>query len=124
MAAADKILIRDLRVRAIVGLNDWEREQPQDVVLQLTLFGDLARAGATDEIADTVNYRDLTKAVLAYVESSRHYLIEALAAEVARLCICEHGVARVVVRVEKPGALRFADSVGVEIERRREDFGG
>jgi FolB domain-containing protein len=124
MASDDKILIRDLRARAIVGINDWEREQPQEVIVQLTLFGDLAPAGATDDIADTVNYRSLAKAVIAHIEASRHYLVEALAGAIARLCVVEHGVPRVVVRVEKPGALRFAASVGVEIERRREDFTG
>ncbi len=124
MGSDDRILIRDLRVRAVIGINDWEREQPQDVVIQLTVFGDLARAGESDDIADTLNYRALAKAVIAYAETSRHFLVEAMAAAIARLCIVEHGAPRVVVRVEKPGALRFADSVGVEIERRREDFIG
>jgi len=62
--------------------------------------------------------------VIEYVESSSHYLVESLATALARLCVVEHGAARVRVRVEKPGALRFADSVGVEIERRRRDFAG
>jgi FolB domain-containing protein len=122
VAVGDKILIRDLRARGIVGINDWEREQPQEVVVQLTLFRDLSRAATTDDIGDTLNYRSLAKDVIAYIEGSRHFLVEALAAGIARLCVLEHGAVRVVVRVEKPGALRFADSVGVEIERRREDF--
>lgn len=122
MAADDRILIRDLRIRTLVGINDWEREQPQEVAVRLTLFGDLARAGEMDDIADTCNYRTLAKAVIGYVEGSRHDLVEALAAGIARLCVIAHGVPRVVVRVEKPGALRFAETVGVEIERRREDF--
>lgn len=122
MSADDKILVRNLLVRGIVGINDWEREKKQDILVDLELARDLAAAGASDDVGDTLNYRTLTKAVIAYVEDSSHYLVEALATEIARICI-EHGAARVRVRVEKPGALRFAESVGVEIERSRDDLG-
>jgi len=117
----DCIFIRDLLVRGILGINDWEREQPQDILLNLTLFTDLRRAGFSDDIADTVNYRTVTKGILAMVEASTRYTAEALAADIADLCLREPGVVRVRVRVEKPGALRFAHSVGVEIERERSD---
>ena len=123
MASGDRILIRELRLRGIIGINDWERETEQEIVVHLALHGDLAPAGASDDIADTVNYRTLTKDVIACVESSSHFLVEALATEIARICCVGHGVERAVVRVEKPGALRFAASVGVEIERTRADFG-
>ncbi len=119
----DRILIRDLLVRGILGVNDWEREQPQDILLNLTLFTDLRRAAASDDIADTVNYRTVTKKVLAHFEQTTRYTVEALAEDIARLCLEEPGVERVRVRVEKPGALRFARSVGVEIERERGDSG-
>lgn len=118
----DCIVVRDLRLRGIVGINDWEREKEQEIVVQLTLYRDLRAAGVSDDIADTVNYRTLTKDVIAYVESSSHFLVEALATAIARICCLDHGVERAVVRVEKPGALRFADSVGVEIERTKADF--
>lgn len=123
MARKDRILIRDLRLRGIVGINDWEREKEQDIVINLTIFLDMSAAGATDRIDDALNYRTLTKAIIGYVETSRHYLVEALATAIARICIVEHGASRVRVRVEKPGALRFAESVGVEIERTQEAFG-
>ena len=119
---ADRILIRDLRVRGIIGLNDWEREKEQDILINLTLEVDCRAAGASDDVADTLNYRTLTKAVIAYAETSAHYLVEALAAGIARICLVDFAAERAVVRVEKPGALRFADSVGVEISRRRADF--
>ena len=119
----DEIQIRDLLVRAILGVNDWEREQPQDVLVNLILFADLRRAGASDDITDTVNYRTIAKKVIAHVESAGRYTVEALAADIARLCLAEPGVERVRVRVEKPGALRFARSVGVEIERSAADLG-
>lgn len=118
----DRILIKDLLVRGILGINDWEREQPQDILLNLTLFSDLRRAGFSDDIADTVNYRTVTKKILAHVEVSTRYTVEALATDIARLCLQEAGVTRVHVRLEKPGALRFARSVGVQIDRTHEDF--
>ncbi len=118
----DRVFVRDLRLRGIVGINDWEREKLQDIVVNLQLFGDFRRAGESDEIDDALNYRTITKDVIAHVESSSHYLVERLATELARICVVEHGAPRARVRVEKPGALRFADSVGVEIERTRQDF--
>jgi FolB domain-containing protein len=118
----DEIHIRDLLVRGILGVNDWEREQPQDILVNLTLVADLRRAGISDDIADSVNYRTVAKKVIAHVESAHRFTVESLAADLARLCLEEPGVQRVRVRVEKPGALRFARSVGVEIERSAGDF--
>ncbi|MDX1503829.1 MAG: dihydroneopterin aldolase [Thermoanaerobaculia bacterium] len=118
----DRILIRDLRLRTIVGLNDWEREKRQEVVINITLHADLRPAGRSDQIGDSINYRSLTKAVIAHVEESSHYLVEAMAEKIAEIAIRDHGAPAAEVRVEKPGALRFADSVGVEIVRTREDF--
>jgi FolB domain-containing protein len=120
--SGDKILIRDLQVRGIIGLNEWEREKRQDILINLTLGVDCRAAGGSDDVADALNYRTLTKAVIAYAESSEHFLVEALATGIARICVVDFAAERVVVRVEKPGALRFADSVGVEIHRARADF--
>ena len=118
----DQVIIRDLSARGIIGINDWEREKRQDVLINLTLFTDMHAAGQSDDAADVLNYRTIAKAVIAYVESSQHYLVEALATEIARICVVDHSAERVIVQVEKPGALRFAESVGVEIERTRADF--
>jgi FolB domain-containing protein len=123
LSAPDKLIVKDLLLRGIIGLNDWEREKKQDILINLTLYTDIRVAGRSDDPADILNYRTITKAIIAYVESSSHYLVEALATAIARICV-EHGAARVVVRVEKPGALRFAGSVGVEIERTPADFAG
>jgi FolB domain-containing protein len=119
----DKIVIRDLLLRGIIGINDWEREKKQDILVNLTVWTDIRKAGDSDDVGDTLNYRTLTKAVIGMVESSSFYLVEALATAIARLAIVEHHADEVQVRVEKPGALRFAKSVGVEIVRRRGDFG-
>ncbi len=121
MAELDKILIKDLLLRGIIGLNDWEREKEQDILINMALFADMRTAGRSDRIEDTLNYRTITKAVIAYVEASAHVTVEALATQIARIAI-DGGAERVIVRVEKPGALRFARSVGVEIEREQADF--
>ncbi len=116
----DRILIKDLLVRGIIGVNDWEREQQQDILVNITLFTDLAAAGASDSLEGSVNYRTLTKQVIAHIESSQRYTVEALAEDLAGICLRVPKVRRARVRVEKPGALRFARSVGVEIERAAE----
>jgi FolB domain-containing protein len=118
----DRIEIKDLLLRGIVGTNDWEREKLQDILINITLFGDLSSAGESDDITDTINYRTVTKKVIEHVENNKPFTVEALATNIARLCLAEAGVQRARVRVEKPGALRFARSVGVEIERGAEDF--
>ena len=118
----DQIIIRDLSARGIIGLNDWEREKPQEMLINLTLFADLHAAGRSDDIEDSVNYRTVAKKVLAHAESAGRLTVEALAADIARICLAEPGVLKARVRVEKPGAVRFSHSVGVEIERQAGDF--
>ncbi len=118
----DRILIKDLLLRGIIGINDWERENRQDIRINVTLFGNLHPAGDSDDIADAVNYRTITKQIIEHVETSERFTVEALAADIARICLEAPGVERARVRLEKPGALRFARSVGVEIERQRSDF--
>ncbi|MDF1500712.1 MAG: dihydroneopterin aldolase [Anaerolineales bacterium] len=120
--AEDQILIKDLLLRGIVGINDWEREKRQDILINITLTGDLSKAGQTDAIEDTINYRTITKRVIEMVENGEPYTVEHLAARIAEICLDAQGVLRARVRVEKPGALRFARSVGVEIERTRTDL--
>jgi len=116
----DQIQIKDLLLRTIIGINEGERRAQQDVLINITLFADTRAAGASDHIDDAVNYRTITKHVIAMVESSRFFLVEKMAAEIASICLDDARVERVRVRVEKPGALRFARSVGVEIERARD----
>ena len=116
-ATLDKIHIRDLALRCMVGINDWERHKKQDVLVNITLWADLGRACRTDDIADTVDYKAVKERAAAMVESSSYNLIERLAEAIAQECLAHPLVQRVRVSVDKPGALRFARSVGVEIER-------
>lgn len=115
----DRILISDLRLRCVIGVDDEERRERQDVVVNIALSADLSRAGATDRFEDAVDYRAIKKRIVRLVEESRFRLIEALADAIAAACLAHPAVTEVQVRVDKPYALRFARSVAVEITRRR-----
>jgi FolB domain-containing protein len=118
----DTIEIDYLRLRCIIGFSPHERKDKQDVIISLRLRTDMRRAGETDNPDDAFNYRTVTKAIIAHVEQSEYFLVEKLATAIAHICVVDHDAEWVQVRVHKPGALRFADSVGVVIERKREDF--
>ena len=117
----DHIFINGLMVRCILGVNDEERHEKQDVVINITLFTPLMRPGGTDDLDDAVDYRTITKKIIEMVEKSEYFLVEALAEHVSEICLENPAVAKVRVSVEKPTALRFARSVGVEIVRERRD---
>jgi D-erythro-7,8-dihydroneopterin triphosphate epimerase len=116
---SDCIFIRELLVRCILGLTDEERRERQDVLVSLDIFTDLGVAGSSDQVEDSVNYRELKKKVLAVAEQSSYHLLEALAERIASVCLSCPRVQRIRVTAEKPGALRFARSVGVCIWRTR-----
>ena len=115
----DRIAIRDLTLRCIIGLNDWEREKRQDVVVNVTLYTDLSKAGESDQIEDTIEYKRLKDRIVGLVEDSQFRLIERLAQAIADLGLEDPRVERVDVTLDKPGALRFTRSVAVEISRFR-----
>lgn len=121
-SAGDRILIRELRFRCIVGINPDERRERQDVVVDLDLFVDCRPAGASDEMADAVDYKAVKKAVLAMGEASECRLVECLATRVTEVSLeCDERIRGVRVELRKPAALRFARTVGVEITRWRDD---
>ncbi len=115
----DKTFITRLVARGIIGIEEWERHKPQEILISIELFGDQRPAAASDDIADCINYRTVAKKALSHAETAGRFTVEALAQDIADLCLAEPGVEKVRVRVEKPGAVRFAASVGVEIERSR-----
>jgi dihydroneopterin aldolase/D-erythro-7,8-dihydroneopterin triphosphate epimerase len=117
----DKIYVRDLVCRCIIGINPEERTNKQDVTINLVLEADLSAAGQTDDIADTVDYKQIKKNVLRMAEGSSFLLVERLAQRVADICLECPEVIRAHVTIDKPGALRFARSVAVEITRDRQD---
>ncbi len=115
----DKIYIRDLKVRCLVGINKSEKIKKQDVTINITLYSDLSIPGGSDSIEDAVNYKTLKDKVIDLVEGSQFALIERLAEVIAELSLEHPLVEKVDVTVDKPGALRFARSVAVEISRTR-----
>lgn len=118
----DQIHIRDLQFRCIIGIDAAERKDKQDVVVNLTLDADLRRACSSDNIQDTMDYKIIKQQIVAMGEASSFFLVEALAQRIAEICLTHPKVERVRVLVEKPAALRFARTVGVEIERSRADL--
>lgn len=118
-SAPDRVFIRDLAIRCIVGVDEYERREKQDILVHLTMHTDLRKAGRTDALEDTVDYRAIKKRILRLAEESRFRLIEALAQSIADECLRDERVEKVEVVVEKPGALRFARTAGVEIVRSR-----
>ena len=113
----DTIFIRELAVETVIGIFDWEREIKQTVYLDLEMPCDCARAARSDAVEDTVDYKAVTKRVIAFVEESRFQLVETLAERTAQLVLDEFDVAWLRLRVNKRGALRGAVDVGVAIER-------
>lgn len=117
--ALDKITIHDIALRCIIGVYPEERREKQDIVVTVKLSADLQRAGCTDDVNDTVDYKTVKKAIVGLVETSEFQLVEALAQAIADICLSFDRVEQVDVTVEKPGALRFARTVAVEISRQR-----
>jgi len=115
----DRIFLRGLTAECIIGFIDWERRVKQTVVIDLELPVDCARAAASDEVADTVDYKQIAKRVLAFIEASEFKLVETLAHRLALLLLEEFSLDWVRLSLNKPGAIRNSRDVGVTIERRR-----
>ncbi len=115
----DQVIIKDLLVRGVIGITERERERPQDILINVVLFTDISRAAQTDAIEDCVDYSKVAKKLTAHAESVGRQTVEALVTDLAQICLEQTGVQGVRIRVEKPGAVRFSRSVGVEIERFR-----
>ena len=115
----DKIFIRDLALRCIIGIYPEERREKQDIVINVEMHTDLRAAGRSDDLNDTVDYKAIKKAILKLVEESAFQLIESLAERIADIALSNEKVDAVVVTIDKPGALRFARASAVEITRGR-----
>jgi len=116
----DRILISDLKARGIIGVNDWERITRQTILINASIYTDTRLAATSDDLNDTINYRTLAKKLQAHAENSARFTVEALANDLAQICLEDPRVIKVLIKVEKPRAVRFSRSVGVEIERSRD----
>lgn len=116
----DKVFIKDLRVTGILGIHDWERVTPREIVINVTLFTDTRAAAQSDDIADCMDYSATAKKIRAHAESAARMTVEALANDLAEICLQDPKVQKAIVRVEKPGAVPDSAWVGVEVERARQ----
>lgn len=115
----DRIFIRDLALRCIIGLYPEERTNKQDVIINVTMETDLSAAGQSDDLNDTVDYKAIKLEILDFVENSSFNLIESLAEGIAAICLKDSKIQSATVTIDKPGALRFCRSVAVEVTRSR-----
>jgi FolB domain-containing protein len=113
----DRVIIKDLLARGIIGINPEERIEPQRIIINLTVFTDMEAAGKSDDIADCVNYSHLARKVKQFAEQAKLFTVEALAVRIAALCLEDERVKGVRVRVEKPDIMDIVQSVGAEVER-------
>jgi dihydroneopterin aldolase len=113
----DIIYLRDLRIETIIGIYDWERSVKQTVILDLDMAADISKAAASDDIADTLDYKTVAKRLISFVEQSEFQLVETLAERTAEIVLNEFAVPWLKLKVNKQGAVRGARDVGVIIER-------
>ena len=113
----DTVFIEDLRIETVIGIYDWERRIRQVVALDLQMAFDNRGPAATDSIDDTLNYKAVSKRLIAFVEGSSFQLVETLAERCAQIVLTEFRVPWLRLKVSKPGAVRGSKAVGVQIER-------
>ena len=113
------IRITNLKLRTIIGINYWEREKKQDIILNITIAFDAGRSSQSDNIKDTIDYKSVTKHIIKEVEASKFYLLEKLCKTVLDIIMTHKRVKAARVRIDKPGALRFADSVSVQLTQKK-----
>ena len=119
MSPSDKVIIKDLLVQGIIGIHPRERQAPQPIRINLELYSDFHHAGETDDISNCLDYSLVVERVRTWAETAHRFTVEALAEDIARLCLEDKRVLQVMVRVEKLEAIQATTAVGVEIVRRQ-----
>lgn len=115
----DKVIIQNLKALGVLGVHEWERVTSRKIVINATIFTDARPAAQSDDIADCVNYSEIATKLRAHAEHAARMTVEALANDLANLCLQDPKVLKVIIRVDKPGAVPEAETVAVEIERAR-----
>ena len=113
----DIVYLHDLKVDCVIGIFEWERRIKQTIHIDLDMAADIRRAAASDAIADTLDYKAVAKRLVDFAGDSQFQLVETLAEKIAGIVLSEFKVPWVRVRINKQGAVRSADAVGVVIER-------
>jgi dihydroneopterin aldolase len=115
----DRVFIEALEIECVIGIYDWERKIRQPIVLDIEMAFDNLKPAASDDIADTLDYKAISKRLIQFVGESSFGLVEALAEQCCRIIIDEFGVSQVKLKLSKVGAVRGAKAVGVMLERSR-----
>lgn len=115
----DIVYIRELEIETVIGIFDWERKIKQTVSLDVEMAADNRRAAVSDNIADAVDYKSVSKRIIDFVEKSEFQLVETMAEQITAIILNEFNVPWVRLRLSKPGAVRGSKDVGVIIERER-----
>jgi 7,8-dihydroneopterin aldolase/epimerase/oxygenase len=115
----DKVFIEALEIETLIGIYDWERRIRQPLLFDIEMAFDNRKPAATDDIADTLDYKAVSKRLIEYVSQSSFGLVETLAERCAEIVLSEFAVEHVRLKLSKPGAVRGARAVGVTIERSR-----
>ena len=113
----DIIFLGGLEIETIIGIYDWERETKQKIILDIEMAFDIKNAARSDDIEDTLDYKAVSKSVIAFVENSNFFLVEKLAEEITQLILNDFNVPWVKLTLNKKGAIRGASDVGIIIER-------
>ena len=113
----DIIFLHGLEVECVIGVWEWERQITQKIVIDLDMGWDISQAAASDDLSDTLSYKDVAKRVVAHVEDVKANLVERLAEDIAHILLDEFGCQWCRVRVNKPGAITGSKDVGVVVER-------
>ncbi|WP_445000968.1 dihydroneopterin triphosphate 2'-epimerase [Halomonas mongoliensis] len=114
------IRIKNLRLRTYIGIKEEEIQNRQDVVINAVIRYRADKAVAFNHIEQALNYRTITKEVIAHVEENRFLLLERMTREVLDLIMSHQQVLTAQVEIDKPHALRFADSVSITLSATRE----
>lgn len=113
----DIVYIKGLKVKTVIGIYDWEKEIKQKITIDLKMASDIKKAAETDEIADALDYKAVSKRLISFVEESEIQLIETLAEKIAEIVLTEFDVRWLKLTLGKPGAVTGSKDVGVIIER-------
>ena len=114
-----RIRVKDLRLRTFIGIKEEEINNKQDVLISLTILYPAVDAVRDNDIEHALNYRTITKAIIAHVEGNRFALLERLTQEILDLVMTHEAVRYAEVEVDKPHALRFAESVSITLAGHR-----
>lgn len=115
----DKVFIEALEIECVIGIYDWERKIKQPISLDIEMAFDNRKPAASDDIADTLDYKAISKRLIQFVSESSYGLVETLAENCCRIIVEEFAVAHVKLKLSKIGAVRGAKAVGVILERSR-----